>query len=365
VSRPIVVAWMELRTRTIVGWAIGKSESAHLARQSLAAGLERSRAIPQAVYLDNGRAFASKEMTGGTATRYRFKVRESEMQGVVTALGISVTWAKPYNGRAKPIESFWRTLTEMARRPEFVGAYCGNKPENKPEEHDVKNAVDIALVEKLLHKEIEEYHARPHRGDSMNNSSPNAMYEALMVDAVVTQPTAGQVRRCALASKLVSLNRHGEIFVMGNRYGNAESPGLVRGKYTAYYDPNDAHVPVELWDGQTQAATLPLIARGEGFANRDAAQDHNRAKNAFKRAQREQDKAMQDMQQAADWTTPRKPQAEPGAPLPRAKVARPARLGGPLAARPQVDKDEDELTPEYMEEFRAARMRGEAMRYGT
>lgn len=76
------------------------------------------------------------------------------MQGVLTMLQVDVTWAKPYNGRAKPIERFWQTLTAMARRSEFVGAYCGNKIDNRPEEHDIKNAVDVALFERLLHEEM-------------------------------------------------------------------------------------------------------------------------------------------------------------------------------------------------------------------
>jgi hypothetical protein len=151
--------------------------------------------------------------------------------------------------------------------------------------------------------------------------------------------------------------------LLGNRYGSDTSAALARGTYTAYYDPNDATAPVELWDGPQMVAVVPLISQ-TGFADRDAAQDHARAQNAYKRATREQKRAMQAMDKAADWTTPRQPQAAPGAPLPRAKVSRLAHLGGPLAV-PQVDKENDELTPEDLEEFRQARSRGEAMRYGS
>ena len=364
VSRPIVLAWQDVRTRLFVGWAIGKSESAHLVRQSLAASLERARAIPEKALLDNGRAFASKEISGGQATRYRFKVQADEMPGVLTMLGVEVKWAKPGRGQSKPIERAWQTLTAMAKRPEFEGAYCGNKIDNRPEEHDIKNAVDVALFERLLHEEIEAYNARAHRGDSMDGRSPRQVYEALMASTVVRQPTASQVRRCALAAQQIKLNRHGEFFILENRYGSDACAALPRNvKYMAYYDPNDTTVPVELWDGEDLVATVPAMD-SLGFADRNAAQSHARAKNAHKRGIREQARAMQAMDKARDRTTPRDPQATPGAPLPRAKVPRLAHLAGAGAA-PKAGKDDDELTPEYMEEFRRARAIGEALRYGS
>ena len=326
VCRPIVVAWLELRTRTVVGWAIGKSESAYLVRMALANGLERARAIPSSAYLDNGRAFASKELTGGQATRYRFSVKPGEMQGTLTMAGVKVLWAKPYNGKAKPIESFWNTLAEAEKRPEFVGAYCGNKPDNRPDEHDVKNAVDVALYENLLREELDAYHDRSHRGDGMNKRSPNRVYAELMPDAVVSQPTTDQIRRCRMAAQPVKLNRSGEVNLLGNRYGNDATAGMVRGDYTAYYDPSDASAPIELWDGGELVAVVPLLAK-TGFADREAAQDHARELNAFKRATREQEKALRGMTRAADWTTPRKPEAAPDEPLPRAKVGKLVRLG--------------------------------------
>ena len=345
VSRPVVVAWLELRTRTIVGWAIGKSESAHLVRKALAAGLERARALPTRAYLDNGRGFASKELTGGQATRYRFKVKPEEMQGTLTMAGVQVIWAKPYNGKAKPIESFWNTLAEAEKRPEFVGAYCGNKPDNRPDEHDIKNAVDVALYEKVLREELEAYHARSHRGDGMRGRSPQQVYAALIPDAVVRTPTPDQIRRCKLAAKQVTLNRNGEVVLLDNRYGNDTSAGLLRGQYTAYYDPTDATAPVELWNGPELVATVPLIAK-TGFADRDAAQDSARAQNAFKRATREQEKAVRAMTKAADWTTPRHPEAAPQEPLPRAKTARMVRLG--KDALPVEEVQKQEIPPEWL-----------------
>lgn len=70
------------------------------------------------------------------------------------------------------------------------------------------------------------------------------------------------------------------------------------------------------------------------------------------------------MEKALDRTTPRDPQATPGAPLPRARVPQLAHLGAG-AGKPKAGGAADELTPEYMEEFRQALARGEALRYGS
>ena len=85
---------------------------------------------------------------------------------------------------------------------------------------------------------------------------------------------------------------------------------------------------------------------------------------AHKRGIREQARAMQAMDKARDRTTPRDPQATPGAPLPRARVPQLAHLGAG-AGKPKAGGAADELTPEYMEEFRQALARGEALRYGS
>ena len=73
---------------------------------------------------------------------------------------------------------------------------------------------------------------------------------------------------------------------------------------------------------------------------------------------------MQAMDKARDRTTPRDPQATPGAPLPRARVPQLTHLGAG-AGKPKAGGAADELTPEYMEEFRQALARGEALRYGS
>uniref|UniRef100_UPI0039800C3B transposase domain-containing protein n=1 Tax=Salmonella sp. s54836 TaxID=3159673 RepID=UPI0039800C3B len=84
--------------------------------------------IPHHAWLDNGRGFASKLLTGGVANRYRFKVREEDPTGILVALGVQIHWATPYHGQAKPIERAFRDLCDrVAKHPAFAGAYTGHR----------------------------------------------------------------------------------------------------------------------------------------------------------------------------------------------------------------------------------------------
>src|SRR3546814_14857907 len=82
---------------------------------------------------DNGRAFASKWLTGGAKTRFRFQVRDEAPTGLLVALGVTIHWAKPYRGQSKPIERGFRALCDsVAKHPAFEGPLTRNRPHPKP-----------------------------------------------------------------------------------------------------------------------------------------------------------------------------------------------------------------------------------------
>ncbi len=60
-----------------MAWRIGLNESSTLVRLAFA-DLLKNHGVPQAVLLDNGRAFASKWLTGGAKNRFRFKIKAEE-----------------------------------------------------------------------------------------------------------------------------------------------------------------------------------------------------------------------------------------------------------------------------------------------
>jgi putative transposase len=335
VSRPIIVAWMDLRSRVCLGYEVGKVESADLIRLAFKKAAETSQAIPQAALMDNGHGFTSKLLTGGTPKRFRFQVKDEDIPGILTVLGVEVCWATPAHGQAKPIESWWRTLAQVDKR--FRGAYCSNNPKSKPEEFDQRKAESIEKYLQLVQEEINAYHDRPHRGDSMDGQSPRQVYDALLAETTVRHPTPNQLRLCLLAAEAVRLaSTDNAISLLGNRYWTEQLSSLRRDcTYVVRFNPEDAREPVFLYDGERFICEAPLIAR-TGFRDQQAAKDHNRARNKSVRARREQDRANREMHQAQQWTpTP----ACPDAGLPVPKVVQPVRPA--MGAKPVIEEDDD------------------------
>jgi transposase InsO family protein len=133
IVRPQIIAFQDIYSGRILSWRV--DVSANSTAVLLAAGdMIETWGIPEHVILDNGREFAAKCVTGGAATRFRFKVREDDIPGLFTSLGCTVHWTTPYSGQSKPIERAFRDFAQtIARDPRFEGAYTGNAPEAKPE----------------------------------------------------------------------------------------------------------------------------------------------------------------------------------------------------------------------------------------
>lgn len=358
ISRPIVVAWLELRSRRCLGFEISKVENGDLIRLAFKNAAEASKAIPEAALLDNGHGFACKMLTGGQPTRYRFKVKEEDVPGILTLMGIQVIWATPGHGQAKPIESFWRTLAEADKRSEFAGAYCGNRPQNKPDDADKKNAVPVELYRRIVREEIDAYHLRTHRGDAMDGKTPEMVYAELLAYTPVRQPSQTQLRLCLLAAEALKPHREDSAFqVLGNRYWSEKCADLRRDRsYVVRFNPENAADPVCVYDGDKFLCEVPLITKS-GFRDQQAAKDHNRARNRFIKSRKEQMKAAEAMSRAENWQ-PEEP--ETGNPTPEEPQNTAASLPTPKVARPvwpsqnythQPDEEEDDISPEELREL--------------
>lgn len=353
VGRPIVIAWMEVRSRKILGYYVDQVESAEGVRRSLRQALEHANAVPQNALIDNGMGYAAKMLSGGDATRRRFKQTEGEPPGILPLLGIKARWAQPARGRSKPIESFWRQLAELDKSfPE--GAYCGNRPDARPEECEPSKAIAIDKYLADLAAALDAYHDREHRGHAMNGESPRAVYEAMAASAVVTQPTQAQLNLCMLAAKVVRLDRRsGEFRINGNRYW---CPDLVKQPtgedYVARFDPDDATVPVALYLGDKYLLDVPIRAR-TGFMDSDAAKSHSRAERTLHKLAKARAKAIKQQRQALSWNKSSSSESPPAPSTPPSKIVK--------LLRPAVDyRKSDGVGGLTREQFRAAVAQGAA-----
>lgn len=326
VGRPVMVAFQDLYSGKLLAWRVDRSENKEAVR--LAFGdLVEAHGIPDHCWLDNGRNFASKWLTGGTPNRYRFKVRDDEPAGILTQLGVEVHWTTPYAGQSKPIERAFRDMAGgVAKHPRFAGAYTGNSPVAKPENYASK-AVPLDVFLATIGEEIAAHNARAGRTSAVcsGRSFDQAFAESYAV-APIKKAAPEQRRLWLLAAEAILANRtDGSISIEGNRFWAEFLSGYRGQKLTVRFDPQQLHQPLHVYrlDGAYLGAA-PVI-EAVGFADADAARQHNHARNTWRKAQREMLHAERKMtiQQVAALL----PLAEEPAPPPETKVVRLIRHG--------------------------------------
>jgi transposase InsO family protein len=287
IARPAIVAWQDLRSGKILSWRLCDQESSDVVRLSFA-DMVRQYGVPEHVWLDNGRAFASKWITGGTRTRYRFKVKAEDPAGIITSLvgAEGVHWVTPYHGQAKPIERAWRDFCDrIARHPAFAGAYTGNSPVTKPENYGSR-AIAWADFERVVVSEIHAHNARPdRRSATAAGRSFDAVFAEGYAQIVPRRASDEQLRHLMLATEAVTADADsGSVRLAGNRYWTEALTAHAGRRVVLRVDPHhlqgEAHVYA--LDG-TFIATAPCVAR-VGFADVEAAREHQRARRQHRRA---------------------------------------------------------------------------------
>lgn len=270
--RPIMIGLQDVHSSKILAWRIGETESAALARLAFA-DLITNWGIPVHCLLDNGRGFASKWLTGGALTRFRYKVLPSDPTGLLTALGIQIHWALPYRGQSKPIERAWRDLCDtISRHPATEGAYTGNNVLNKPHNYGTRA---MGWAEFVAHVDagIARHNAKLGRkGRFYAGRSFDDVFAASYAVSPIGKAKPEHMRMALLAAAQKRVNKDtGEIDLYGNRYW-AEGCSHLRGnQVTVRFDPDDLHREIYLYDqGGHYLGAAQLIA-DTGFGDAEGA----------------------------------------------------------------------------------------------
>jgi putative transposase len=339
VGRPIMVAIQDVYSRKILAWRVGETESAVLTRLAFADLFTRF-GIPAGCLLDNGRAFASKWITGGAKTRFRFKIREEEPTGVLTALGVRIHWATPYRGQSKPIERAFRDLCDtIARHPAMAGAYTGNHIDAKPENYGEK-AVPIDLFTELVTRGIDAHNARPgRRTETARGRSFDDVFSASYARSPIGKATAEQLRLALLAADEVSTDRlSGAITLFGNRYWSPEISPIAGKRVTVRFDPDDLTQPVHVYDRNGHFLASAPVLEQTGFLDAGAAQIRARQERELKKTARRLEE-LEDLIGAGELAA-MIPDYEDERPVALPPVLRPVRHLGMTAAalKPSADQ---------------------------
>jgi putative transposase len=260
VARPFIIIWREVRTRLVLAVRGCLHPTADVVVQAFGNAMERAQAIPENAKLDNGHEYASKLVTGGQKSRYRYKVKVGEPVGIMTLVGTEAKWSKPAYGQDKPIESFWNIVANYCdQAAEFQGAYCGKDSKSKPEDFDPKRAIPLEAYQAKLANVLQFFNGRPHSGEGMDKRSPLDVYGELLDAAKVKRPNPAHVRLYKMGVAMIKMDkREFSLKLTIDGYGPiryehpalAELPQSARDrKLQVYYEPDDPTASVAVYDG--------------------------------------------------------------------------------------------------------------------
>ena len=294
VGRPVILGWQDMYSGKLLAYRIGKTETSDLVRLSYC-DMVRRYGVPEDAYLDNGRAFASKKNTGGMPTRYRYKVKPEDPQGVITRMGTIVHWVTPYRGQAKPIERAWRDIAgDVSKRPEFEGAYMGNSPGAKPENYGSR-AVAWDDFLRVVADGVAEFNARQgRRSTACNGRSLDATFTESYGASTIKKASAEQLTMMLLASDMVKVcGRTANVTLAGNRYWSEALTEHMGKRIELRFDPDALRAGVHAFapDGR-YIGEVPCIA-AIGYQSSDQLRDARKAQAAWIKAHKALRKAEQ------------------------------------------------------------------------
>ena len=123
--RMTLIVFFDWKSRYPMGWQLAPTENQWVILAAFRNACMALGRYPDSVYLDNGRAFKAKLFKGAG-----LDLDFEEMTGLYARVGTAVFHAKPYNGRAKVVERFFKTF--QAQLECHLPTFCGDSIQTKP-----------------------------------------------------------------------------------------------------------------------------------------------------------------------------------------------------------------------------------------
>ncbi|MBE2896766.1 DDE endonuclease [Pasteurellaceae bacterium HPA106] len=356
VVRPKTWLWQDVRTRKILAYRTDLSENSDTIRLSLM-DLVWKYGIPRKCTIDNTRAAANKWMTGGVKNRYRFKVKEDEVTGIIPLLGIELFWTSIQfgkgHGQAKPIERAFSHggLGELVdKHPSLAGFYAGENVYNKPDNYNGgKDGVDYATFILALEDGIRTFNERQGRETEICQGvySFEQVFARDYANATIRRASAEQMRLLMLMSEAVSLKKDGtfeldaggKVHNRRNRYLCADLIGSLHKRVVVKFDPQDLHNTVWVYSLDGVFLGEAICQERVAFGDKAAGREHDKARKQFVKGEKIKAKAQLTMtvQEAARYQ-PELDEQDP----PEPKIIELIQTYGNTQKKVQVPLDEDE-----------------------
>lgn len=331
IGRPMMVAIQDLYSRKFLAWRIDESESA-LSTRLVFADLFANWGIPAKCLMDNGRAFASKTISGGAKSRFRFKIKEDEPTGVLTAFGIEICWALPFRGSSKPIERGFRDFCDsIARHPAFAGAWTGNTIDAKPENY-ASRAIPLDDFKAVVDAGIAEHNRREgRRTETARGRSFDATFDESYAIAPIGRATPEKLRLALLTAEEVRCDRKtGMITFADNRYWCDALADHAGDKVTIRFDPDNLHGEIHVFTRDDVFIATAACWAPVGFFDKASADARGKQEAKLRATARDLERQHQLLDAATIAAL--LPTYEDEGPAPSPSVVRPVRARGRATA---------------------------------
>lgn len=181
---PWLTAWLDKRSRMLVGWCITLRPSSDTILAAFASGALK-HGLPEKVKVDNGKDYRAYWLSGNKGRKISKKWEPFDPRSA-TVFGraqVDAVFAKPYNPQSKHIESFFGNKVKV-RFSQLFESYCGGKPDERPETlyADLRSkGIEPPRLEEFeaqFARWVHEwYHQEVHGGDGMDGLCPAAAFE--------------------------------------------------------------------------------------------------------------------------------------------------------------------------------------------
>lgn len=242
IFRPWLTAWMDLRSRTVVGWHLGLVPNAYVIGLALRSGILRF-GIPRRLYMDNGKDFTANYW-GGKKQYSRDVTLNADSREVLGLLNISVTHAQIRSPWSKPIEPwFGHTLPPWERTlPGWCGRDNRERPEKLKKELCEGKLLTLDTCTAQLSECIEAYHDREH---SELKATPRSLWQGVELRIPDPRP----LDLILMKHKAARVYTQG-IRLFGRHYWHDALNGYINKTVEIRYDPANIGVLVVFAQGK-------------------------------------------------------------------------------------------------------------------
>ncbi len=183
-ARVYLTAFMDVRSRKMMGWCVTDAPSSDATIYALKKGCEKF-GVPRSIYTDNGREFLFHDLGGNGFRKKKKNGEELKLPSILDDLGIEFRTALPRNARGKGIERAFYTVKEHFSK--LFESYTGGTILERPDrlKEMVKTMKGLPSIEEFIQYVdiyIEGwYNKQPHEGTGMKGKCPDEVFAENMI----------------------------------------------------------------------------------------------------------------------------------------------------------------------------------------